>query len=98
MGARGCERSAAAPAVLQRDADERTGSFNARPFFRMCVGCIAELSPRDPGSSSGFGVLSALGAAFHALQPLQVPGFAFAWLELISHKWVSQSAQCESIW
>lgn len=30
--------------------------------------------------------LRACGVALHALQPLSVPGFAFGWLELISHR------------
>ena len=36
--------------------------------------------------AAGFQMLAALAAAFHALQPLRVPGFAFSWLELISHR------------
>ncbi|KAG2489762.1 hypothetical protein HYH03_011713 [Edaphochlamys debaryana] len=30
--------------------------------------------------------LRACGVALHAVQPLSVPGFAFAWLELVSHR------------
>ena len=30
--------------------------------------------------------LKAIAATLHALQPVRVPGFAFAWLELASHR------------
>lgn len=30
--------------------------------------------------------MAAFASAFHALQPAVCPGFAFAWLELISHR------------
>lgn len=73
--------------ALQRDADERQGAFNARPYFRAFSGLIGELcTPVDPDSPAGFAALSGLAIAFNALQPLRVPGFGFAWLELISHK------------
>lgn len=38
----------------------------------------------DPASQLRY--LRACGIALHALQPLSVPGFAFGWLELISHR------------
>ena len=31
-------------------------------------------------------VLAAFASAFHALQPAACPGFAFSWLELVSHR------------
>ncbi|KAI3845292.1 hypothetical protein MKW98_009358, partial [Papaver atlanticum] len=31
-------------------------------------------------------ILTALTDTFHAFQPLKVPGFSFAWLELVSHR------------
>jgi CCR4-Not complex component, Not1 len=75
-------------AVLRRDAEERGEAFNARPYFRLAVGLISELAPAaGTEDASGFGMLAALASAFHALQPLRVPGFAFSWLELISHRY-----------
>jgi CCR4-NOT transcription complex subunit 1 len=32
------------------------------------------------------GIVNIFGSAFHVIQPLVVPGFSFAWLELISHR------------
>jgi CCR4-NOT transcription complex subunit 1 len=72
--------------VAQGDADERGGAFNGRPYFRLLLGLIVELSPSDPSDNAGVGYLIAISAALHALQPLRVPGFAFAWLELVSHR------------
>ncbi len=73
--------------MLRRDAVERGEAFNARPYFRLCIGLISELAPTAGNEdAAGFGMLSALASAFHALQPLRVPGFAFSWLELISHR------------
>ncbi len=81
-------------AVLLRDSEERGEAFNARPYFRLCIGLICELAPAvtpgvpaaDQENDSGFAMLSAFAGAFVALQPLRVPGFAFSWLELISHR------------
>lgn len=73
--------------MLRRDAEERGEAFNARPYFRLAVGLISELAPAaGTEDAAGFGMLAALASAFHALQPLRVPGFAFSWLELISHR------------
>ena len=72
--------------VLQKDAAASLGAFNARPYFRMCVGLIYELTPSAPADTAAFGMLAAMAAALNALQPLRVPGFAFAWLELVSFR------------
>ena len=72
--------------VLQGDADERGGAFNSRPYFRLLLGLICELSPAETSNATGMGFLVAIAAALQALQPLRVPGFAFSWLELVSHR------------
>lgn len=41
-------------AVLRRDAEERGEAFNARPYFRLCVGLISEVS----GGCIQFGVIN----------------------------------------
>ena len=81
--------------MLRRDAEQRGEAFNARPYFRLSVGLISELAPA-PGAddAAGFGMLVALASAFHALQPLRVPGFAFSWLELISHRCGRKHSLC----
>ena len=71
---------------LQRDADERGADFNGRPFFRIAVGCIQELSPSSRGDSEGIAYLATIAHALLDVQPLRVPGFTFPWLELVSHR------------
>ena len=72
--------------VLQRDAEEKRFLFNPRLFFRIFVNMIMDLSQADyMGDSSGH-LLSAFGNAFLVVQPLRVPGFSYAWLELVSHR------------
>ncbi|XP_057476799.1 uncharacterized protein LOC130764518 isoform X2 [Actinidia eriantha] len=73
--------------VIQRDAEEKRASFNPRPYFRMFINWILDLFGPDPIlDDSNFQVLIAVANAFHVLQPLKVPAFSFAWLELISHR------------
>lgn len=73
--------------TAMRDTDERNVAFNARPYFRALAGLLNEMhAPNDALDSSHPQVLAAFASAFLALQPLRVPGFAFAWLELISHR------------
>ncbi|XP_057511675.1 uncharacterized protein LOC130793815 isoform X2 [Actinidia eriantha] len=72
---------------IQKDAEERKVSFNARPYFRLFINWLLDLGSMDPVfDGASFQVLIAFANAFHALQPLKVPGFSFAWLELVSHR------------
>ncbi len=72
--------------VLLRDAEERASAFNSRPYFRIMVGLLSEFTPLDNNDVKGFAHVMTCAAALHAVQPLRVPGFAFAWLELIAHR------------
>ncbi|XP_010258903.1 PREDICTED: CCR4-NOT transcription complex subunit 1 isoform X3 [Nelumbo nucifera] len=73
--------------VIQKDAEEKKASFNPRPYFRLFINWLLDLGSPDPLlDGSNFQVLTAFANAFHALQPLKVPGFSFAWLELVSHR------------
>ncbi|KAK0597848.1 hypothetical protein LWI29_029158 [Acer saccharum] len=73
--------------VIQRDAEEKKGSFNPRPYFRLFINWLFDLVTQDPIlDGATIQVLIALANAFHALQPLKVPAFSFAWLELVSHR------------
>ncbi|KAL3537028.1 hypothetical protein ACH5RR_000394 [Cinchona calisaya] len=72
---------------IQKDAEEKKTSFNPRPYFRLFINWILDLCSLDPVfDGANFQVLTALANAFHALQPLKVPGFSFVWLELVSHR------------
>ncbi|KAM1140419.1 hypothetical protein ACFX19_041194 [Malus domestica] len=72
---------------IQKDAEEKKTSFNPRPYFRLFVNWLLDLGSLDPViDGANFQILTAFANAFHALQPLKVPTFSFAWLELVSHR------------
>ncbi|XVF22765.1 hypothetical protein REPUB_Repub12eG0199200 [Reevesia pubescens] len=72
---------------IQKDADDKKTSFNPRPYFRLFINWLLDLGSLDPvADGANFQILTAFANAFHALQPLKVPAFSFAWLELISHR------------
>lgn len=72
--------------ALLRDADERGGAFNGRPYFRMIVGFLSELSPADAADETGAAYLQAVAGFLHATRPLRVPAFAFPWLQLVTDR------------
>eukprot|EP00667_Euglena_gracilis_P006603 EG_transcript_6662 len=61
--------------------------FSQRPYFRFFSNLLLALcqssSEEQPPPLE---VLAAFGHTFHALSPLRAPGFAGAWLELLSHR------------
>ncbi|CAG7908763.1 unnamed protein product [Brassica rapa] len=72
---------------IQKDAEDKKTSLNPRPYFRLFINWLLDLCSLDPGTDgANFQVLSAFANAFHALQPLKIPAFSFAWLELVSHR------------
>ncbi|KAH9788463.1 transcription regulator [Citrus sinensis] len=72
---------------ILKDAEEKKASFNPRPYFRLFINWLLDMSSLDPvADGSNFQILSAFANAFHVLQPLKVPAFSFAWLELVSHR------------
>eukprot|EP00218_Dolichomastix_sp_CCMP3274_P016752 CAMPEP_0170132442 /NCGR_PEP_ID=MMETSP0033_2-20121228/245_1 /TAXON_ID=195969 /ORGANISM="Dolichomastix tenuilepis, Strain CCMP3274" /LENGTH=2427 /DNA_ID=CAMNT_0010367803 /DNA_START=38 /DNA_END=7318 /DNA_ORIENTATION=- len=82
-----CRGLTAMVVTLLRDSDERGVAFNPRPYLRLMVGWLTDLHSRDHAlDSSNPQVLAMIGQALLAVQPLRVPGFAFAWLELVAHK------------
>ncbi|KAM0934312.1 putative CCR4-Not complex component, Not1, MIF4G-like domain superfamily [Dioscorea sansibarensis] len=73
--------------VIQRDAEEKKSFFNPRPYFRLFINWLLDLaSPDSVLDGANFQVLTSFANTFHALQPLKVPGWSFAWLELVSHR------------
>ncbi|KAK7350377.1 hypothetical protein VNO77_08930 [Canavalia gladiata] len=70
-----------------KDAEEKKASFNPRPCFRLFINWLLDLGSLEPVTDgANLQILTAFANAFHALQPLKVPAFSFAWLELISHR------------
>ena len=62
-------------------------AWDQRPWFRLLMNLLVDINKPDPSLENiRLGILSVFGSAFHVCQPLVMPGFAFAWLELISHR------------
>ncbi|KQJ97773.1 hypothetical protein BRADI_3g33190v3 [Brachypodium distachyon] len=72
--------------TIQKDAEEKKINFNPRPYFRLFINLLSELSTADLHEGANFQVLTSFANAFHLLQPLRVPAWSFAWLELVSHR------------
>ena len=77
--------------VLLADAAESgvagRRAFDQRPYLRIFTNLLRDLNTSDPVvEQNNLQVLGAFAAAFNALQPSVVPAFAFAWLELVSHR------------
>ncbi|XP_057532309.1 uncharacterized protein LOC130810318 isoform X1 [Amaranthus tricolor] len=72
---------------IQKDADEKKEDFHPRPYYRLFIDWLSDFPSLDPVHDGvNFQIVSAFANAFHALQPLKIPHFSFAWLELVSHR------------
>jgi len=68
-------------------AQQNNAPWDQRPWFRLLLDLVCELNLPNPALDPiKGGIVSVFGSAFHVVQPLVVPGFSFAWLELISHR------------
>eukprot|EP00984_Skeletonema_dohrnii_P021519 scaffold10775_cov119-Skeletonema_dohrnii-CCMP3373.AAC.4 len=68
-------------------AQQTNAPWDQRPWFRLLLDLVCELNtPNQLLDSMKSSIVNVFGSAFHVIQPLVVPGFAFAWLELISHR------------
>lgn len=71
----------------RRDSNGGASRWDQRPWFRLLLNLVIDLhSPDQSLDAITSGIRSVFATSFHVLQPLVVPGFAFAWLELVSHK------------
>nr|CCA26834.1 hypothetical protein ALNC14_129780 [Albugo laibachii Nc14] len=62
-------------------------AFDQRIFFRLFLNLMKELTLREPVLEPiHLQVLNTFASAYNTLQPLALPGFVFAWMELISHR------------
>jgi len=66
--------------------------FDQRPYHRLLVDIVVYLTEPtaalDPthGDTLQYKVLHSVASVLHTLQPSHVPAFAFAWLEVFSHR------------
>ncbi|GMH87968.1 hypothetical protein TL16_g11021, partial [Triparma laevis f. inornata] len=73
-----------ASSVVAKNANAR---FDQRPWFRLLMNLIQDLNLPDPQLDSiSLQILGVFGSALHVIQPCVIPGFTFAWLELVSHR------------
>ncbi|XP_050527108.1 CCR4-NOT transcription complex subunit 1-like isoform X2 [Daktulosphaira vitifoliae] len=73
--------------VLLQDHDVQATDFHQLPYHRILVTLFLDLNTPDPVLESiNYPILAAFCHTFHLLRPKKVPGFAYAWLELISHR------------
>jgi CCR4-NOT transcription complex subunit 1 len=91
--------------VLVTEFETKQERFNQRPYLRLLTNLIQELNIPDPVKfdSNQDGVLLAFADCLGLLRPTKVPVFAFAWLELVSHRMfmpkmlLSKSPRCQVV-
>eukprot|EP00736_Rhodelphis_marinus_P014468 Rmarinus@m.14689 len=83
-----CKVLAVIARVLVRTYKIRKTDFSQRPFYRFFTNFFQDLKDSsDPQLElANMNVLHAFFAVLMSLRPSLLPGFAFAWLELISHR------------
>lgn len=73
--------------LLLRDAEQQGANYNQRPHFRILLNLLVDCNAPDPFfEQAHFQLLSAFCNCFHTCSPVRAPNFAFAWLELVSHR------------
>ncbi|KAL4002895.1 CCR4-Not complex component Not1 family protein [Acanthocheilonema viteae] len=73
--------------VLHLDHEVRGNDFHAMPYQRILIIMFNELTAPDPTLDViAWHILEAFGQALFILQPRRVPGFAYAWLDIIGHR------------
>jgi len=73
--------------VLLIDHEVRSTDFQQVPYHRIFIMLFLELSSPDQVLENiNFQVLTAYCNMLHILRPSKAPGFAYAWLEIVSHR------------
>lgn len=73
--------------VLAQSHEELGPRFQQRPFFRLFSSLLHDLHAAEGALHGAYGAaLLAVGNSLNTLQPLFFPGFAFAWVSLVSHR------------
>uniref|UniRef100_T1ISW7 CCR4-NOT transcription complex subunit 1 n=1 Tax=Strigamia maritima TaxID=126957 RepID=T1ISW7_STRMM len=73
--------------VLLQDQEGRQTEFQQLPYHRIFIMLLLELNaPEHVLETINFQVLTAFCNTFHILRPAKAPGFAYSWLELVSHR------------
>ncbi|CAH0762465.1 unnamed protein product [Bemisia tabaci] len=73
--------------VLLQDHESHHSDFQQLPYHRIFIMLFLELNSADPVLEAfNFQILTAFCHTLHILRPAKSPGFAYSWLELISHR------------
>ena len=87
-----CAVTVAGRSVI-KDYEQKKQGFSQQPFFRMFCNWLLDMgqltsNAGDAASAETFtnALLLSLSNTLYLLQPSRLPGFAFAWLELVSHR------------
>ncbi|KAI9030682.1 CCR4-Not complex component, Not1-domain-containing protein [Phycomyces nitens] len=71
--------------VLAQHHEKRHVNFNQKPFLRILSSLFCELN-KIKNKSIESSIVLAFSDTLYTLQPLSFPGFAFSWLQLLSHR------------
>eukprot|EP00927_Polykrikos_kofoidii_P002672 TRINITY_DN11067_c0_g5_i2.p1 TRINITY_DN11067_c0_g5~~TRINITY_DN11067_c0_g5_i2.p1 ORF type:complete len:2502 (+),score=564.25 TRINITY_DN11067_c0_g5_i2:638-7507(+) len=81
-----CALSAITKALV-KDCERRDAVHNQRPYFRVLLNILTDVSSPDPHFEQNHSqLLGAFANALHCCSPNKVPSFTFAWLELVSSR------------
>lgn len=73
--------------VVDEEHRTKKTEFNQRPFYRMLMNILTAINHSDCfNQKTQLSILFSMSDLFKNLNPNHYPGFAFSWLELISHR------------
>jgi|TARA_B110000285_G_scaffold223492_1_gene279079 hypothetical protein len=73
--------------VVDEEHRTKKTEFNQRPFYRMLMNILTAINHSDCfNQKTQLSILFNMSDLFKNLNPNHYPGFAFSWLELISHR------------
>ncbi|SCM21694.1 CCR4-NOT transcription complex subunit 1, putative [Plasmodium chabaudi chabaudi] len=73
--------------IVVYECRKKQNQFNQRPYFRLFLSILTEINKNEKNLEQSYNkCILALGYYLRILNPLRVPMFVFAWVELISHK------------
>lgn len=72
--------------TLVKEHENGAAQFHQKPFYRLFSNLLVHLSTNETEGNISVPILISFSNVFTLLVPSKFPGFAFAWLELISHR------------
>jgi CCR4-NOT transcription complex subunit 1 len=75
--------------IINKFHETDSQAFNQRPFFKLILNLIYDISRASYSFDTPtiLTMYTAITHLLHKLQPLNYPGFSFAWLELVSNRY-----------